>query len=181
MIRPVSLSDAPAIASIYNHYIRHTSITFEEETLADAVIAARIRDVTASFPWLVWEDQSGIRGYAYAGKWRDRSAFRHCVESAIYLHPDASGRGIGTALYRRLLEELRQRGLHTVVAGISLPNPASQRLHEKLGFEKVAHFSQVGWKFNQWIDVAFWQASLERSITLRPASSAGAGPETPRR
>jgi len=102
-----------------------------------------------------------LLGYCYASKWKGRCAYRYSVESTVYLSPDATGKGIGSKLYGTLLAELRQRQFHTVIGGIALPNPASVALHEKLGFEKVAQFRQVGNKFGRWIDVGYWQLLLQ--------------------
>ena len=157
MIRAAQVSDAAAIAGIYNHYVLHTPITFEEEAVSESEMAGRIAEVTASLPWLVDLEGADVVGYAYASRWKSRCAYRFAVESTIYLRPGCTGRGRGAELYRRLLAELSARGLHSVIGGIALPNPASQRLHEKLGFRKVAHFEQVGWKFHQWIDVGYWE------------------------
>ena len=99
-------------------------------------------------------------GYASATKWKGRSAYRFSVETTIYLAPHSVGKRIGTELYRHLLDQLRDLGLHTAIGGVALPNPASVALHEKCGFRKVAHFGEVGFKFGKWIDVAYWQVSL---------------------
>jgi L-amino acid N-acyltransferase YncA len=101
-----------------------------------------------------------VVGYAYASKWKSRSAYRYAVESTVYLDPRFTGQGIGRHLYGSLIAELRQRSLHAVIGGIALPNPASIALHERMGFVKVAHFKEIGWKFNQWIDVGYWELIL---------------------
>ena len=157
MIRSATVADAPEISAIYNHYVLNSCITFEEEAVSAADMAARIRDVTESLPWLVLEDNDHVVGYAYASKWKSRCAYRYAVESTIYLRQDALGRGLGRELYQRLISDLRHAGMHSVIGGVALPNAASQRLHEALGFKKVAHFEQVGWKFDQWIDVGYWE------------------------
>ncbi len=160
MIRPCTPQDAARICDIYNHYVRETVVTFEESPVAEADMARRIADVTARLPWLVWEGDDGILGYAYASPWKTRAAYRHAVEASIYLVPEATGRGLGTRLYEALIEELRKLNLHCVIGGAALPNPASVALHEKLGFTKVAEFKQVGYKFGRWIDVAYWELML---------------------
>jgi L-amino acid N-acyltransferase YncA len=157
MIRSASLSDVAAICEIYNHYVAQSCITFEEQPVGRDDMAARISETLTSLPWFVWEEQGIVLGYAYATKWKTRSAYRFSAESTIYLRNDAVGKGVGLRLYERLLADLRSRRIHSVIGGIALPNPASQRLHEKLGFKKVAHFEQVGWKFGQWIDVGYWE------------------------
>lgn len=160
MIRDAKSRDAEQIAAIYNHYIEHTIITFEEEPLSVAIMAERIAQVVVHHPWLVDEEHGTIRGYAYATQFRPRASYRHSAESTVYLAPNETGRGLGSALYGALLERLRRDGLHNVLGGIALPNPASVALHEKLGFAKVAHFQQVGRKFDTWIDVGYWQLPL---------------------
>lgn len=125
-------------------------------------MAGRILEVTdAGFPWLVAVLEGRVVGYAYATKWRARPAYRHLVETTIYLDQEVFGHGVGENLYRRLLDELRAGGLHTAIAGIAQPNPRSVALHERLGFCKVAHFSEVGHKLGHWVDVAYWQIDLD--------------------
>jgi len=160
VIRPAAPTDAAAIARIYNFYIRSSIVTFEEVEVGADDIAARMDTVAlASLPYLVMEEESGIVGYAYAGKFHARSAYRHTVESTIYLDYGARGAGRGRILYKSLLAALRKRPVHAVIAGISLPNPASVALHEKLGFVKVGHYAEVGRKLGCWIDVGHWQLS----------------------
>jgi L-amino acid N-acyltransferase YncA len=161
VIRPASPADADAIARIYNHYISNTIVTFEESPLASGEIADRIgKVVSASLPWIVLEQAGQVAGYAYASKWQGRSAYRFSVESTVYLAPAATGQGFGTKLYERLISILAEGQAHVVIGGIALPNAASVALHETLGFEKVAHFKEVGFKFGQWIDVGYWQRPL---------------------
>jgi L-amino acid N-acyltransferase YncA len=160
--RIASAMDAEAIARIYSHHIRTGVATFEESEVSTQEMAGRMAKVAElSLPWLVAESRGEVIGYAYAGKWRERSAYRFAAESSVYLDPLVAGKGIGTRLYRDLLQRLRaQQFLHTVIGGISQPNAASVALHERLGFTKVAHFKEVGFKFGRWIDVAYWQLQL---------------------
>jgi L-amino acid N-acyltransferase YncA len=157
MIRRATAADARRICDIYNHYIEQTVITFEEEPLPAEEMERRIAATAPSLPWLVYEEGGRVLGYAYAGRWRDRSAYRYTVESTVYVDAGAAGRGIGAALYGELLQELRRLGVHAVIGGISLPNEGSRRLHEKMGFMKSGHLSQVGYKFGRWIDVGYWE------------------------
>jgi phosphinothricin acetyltransferase len=160
-IRSATAADAERICAIYNHYIATTTISFEEEPVAPAEMAKRIADVNAAnLPWLVMLEEDKLIGYAYATKWRVRAAYRFAVESSVYFDPAHAGQGGGRALYEALLAELRQRDLHLVIGGIAQPNEASVRLHERLGFTKVAHFSEVGLKFGRWVDVGYWQLKL---------------------
>lgn len=157
-VRPVTAQDSEAIATIYNHYVTETIVTFEEEPVTPVEIARRIEEVTATpLPWLVAERGGAIVGYAYATKWRPRRAYRYSAEVTVYTAPELGGQGIGSLLYQRLLPALRERGVHAAMGGIALPNAASIGLHEKFGFKKVAHFEEAGFKFNRWIDVGYWQ------------------------
>jgi L-amino acid N-acyltransferase YncA len=161
VIRTATTGDAEAIARIYNHYVASTIITFEEQAVSAEEMATRIAEIAAaSLPWLVAEQDGRIVGYAYASKWKGRCAYRFSAESTVYLHPDFVGMGYGTRLYERLFAALRELGMHAVIGGVALPNAASIALHEKVGMKKVAHFSEVGFKFDRWIDVGYWQAML---------------------
>jgi len=161
VIRPATAADAAAIARIYDHYIRETVVTFEEEPVAAAEMARRIEAIlAASLPYLVACEDDRVVGYAYAGRWHARSAYRFSVETTIYLDAGVVGRGLGTALYGALFEDLAPRGLHVAIGGIALPNAASVALHEKLGFRKAAHYDEVGFKHGRWIDVGYWQRRI---------------------
>jgi phosphinothricin acetyltransferase len=160
-IRAAVADDAKAIVAIYNHFIATTTISFEEQPVADAEMAQRIADVQAGgLPWLVAEQDGQILGYAYATKWRVRHAYRFSVESSVYLALQSARQGLGTVLYTALLALLREKGYHLVIGGIALPNEASVALHEKMGFRKVAQFGEVGFKFGRWIDVGYWERKL---------------------
>ena len=160
MIRPVQVTDAQALARIYNPFIRDTTITFEEEPVSAGEMAARIAKVTADFPWLVWEEGGEVLGYAYGSTWRTRRAYRFAVETTVYVGPDAQGRGIGSRLYEALRVELKRGGFHSALGCLALPNEPSVCLHEKLGFQKVGHMKEAGWKFDTWVDVGFWERLL---------------------
>jgi phosphinothricin acetyltransferase len=160
MIRPVNAEDAAAICGIYNHYIEHTTVTFEEEPLSPAAMEGRIREISRRYPWLVWEAEGRVLGYAYAHRWHERAAYRFTAEDSLYLLPGEEGRGLGRALLERLLEELRKTELHALMSVITLPNPGSVALHEKFGFQKAAHFGEVGYKMGQWLDVGYWELIL---------------------
>ncbi len=157
MIRTVKLNDAKPICDIYNYYIKNTTVTFEEEAVSTDEMENRINAISYEFPWHVYEVDGKVVGYAYVTKWKARTAYRYSVESTVYIDVNYKGRGIGTSLYKHLLEELKKRGFHSVVGGIALPNDASIALHEKLGFAKVAHFKNIGFKFDKWVDVGYWQ------------------------
>jgi phosphinothricin acetyltransferase len=161
VIRPATTSDSDSIARIYNHYVLNTAITFEESEVSAQQMAERISEVaSASLPWLVAEQADQIVGYAYATKWKARSAYRFSVESTVYLEPSVIGQGLGSKLYGALFALLKERGIHIVIGGIALPNSTSIAFHEKFGLKKVAHFKEVGFKFNKWLDVGYWQVTL---------------------
>jgi len=160
MIRPVRPPDSPEICALYNYYVRGTTVTFEEDPVSPGEMKRRIGEITERFPWFVYEQDGTVVGFAYAGPWKGRSAYRYTVESTVYVHKDFLGRGIGSSLYQRLIMDLREQGLHSVLGCIALPNPASQALHEKVGFTQVAHFTQVGFKFGSWLDVGYWELVL---------------------
>jgi len=159
-IRPATRADAAAICEIYNPYVLTTTISFETEPVSVAEMAQRIEDISAEYPWLVYEEQGRILGYAYATKWKVRRAYQHSVESSVYMAEGSGGRGIGSLLYQALFAKLKEQSIHAVMGGIVQPNAGSVALHEKMGFVKVAHFAQVGRKFDQWLDVAYWQLLL---------------------
>jgi len=161
-IRPYRDGDEVAVADIYRHYILHTTVTFEEEPLTPQAMRERILGyVNAGHPWLVWEDEDGaVQGYAYAGQFHHRAAYRHTMEMSVYLRHGQQGRGLGRALYTTLLEHLRQTGCHVVLGIVALPNAGSEALHRAMGFEQVAHLHEVGFKFGQWIDVGFFEKRL---------------------
>lgn len=164
MIRDARVDDGSALAHIYNPYILETVVTFEEVAVTAADMAARVREVqSAGMPWLVLEEQGALRGYAYAAAWRTRAAYRHCAEVTVYLDGGHLGRGLGTRLYQALFPRLATSGMHVLLGCIALPNPASVALHEKFGMTKVAHFSEVGWKFGRWVDVGYWQLTLPQA------------------
>ncbi len=159
-IRAALTEDAPAICAIYNHYVETTTVSFEEAAIDAREMERRILDVTSKYPWLVYVAAEGILGYAYAGAWKSRSAYRETVETSVYVDMSARGRGIGKALYAELIPALRALGLHAALGGIALPNEASVRLHEAFGFSKVGQLVEVGIKFGKRVDVGYWELLL---------------------
>jgi len=163
MIRPVNIEDAQEIAKIYNYYILNSCVTFEEIPVSIEEMSGRIQAAHSKFPWLVYEKDKKIIGYAYASVWKSRSAYKYTIESTVYLKKEATKNGIGSLLYKELLMQIRDLGIHAVIGGISLPNEASVALHEKFGFEKIAQFKEVGYKFNKWIDVGYWELLINKN------------------
>ena len=156
-IRNVNLTDAAQIAEIYNYYIKNTHQTFETEPLTPEEMRERIEEIRENYPYLVAEENGEIYGYAYATQFKMRQAYEFSAEVSIYVKADAKQKGIGTQIYDKLFEELKETDIHAIVAGISLPNDGSVRFHEKLGFTKVAHFREVGYKLGRWVDVGYWE------------------------
>jgi phosphinothricin acetyltransferase len=161
VIRSATEADAASVARIYNLYVKETTITFEEEEISAPEIVRRMREVeSTSLPWLVAERDGRIVGYSYATRWHARSAYRFSAEITVYVDPGHKRVGVASRLYDRLIPMLQSHGLHAVLAGIALPNEPSVVLHEKFGFSKVAHLEEVGFKFNRWVDVGYWQRIL---------------------
>ena len=156
-IRSVSSADAAQIADVYNYYILNTHHTFEAEALTVEEMETRIVESSEDYPYLVAEFDGLIQGYVYATQFKLRQAYKHSVEVSIYVRNQAKQKGIGSELYKVLLEELAETDVHALMAGIALPNDSSVRFHEKLGYEKVAHFREVGYKLGRWVDVGFWE------------------------
>lgn len=160
-IRPAGAHDSAAIADIYNHYVRDTTVTFETDDVSGDTMAGRIHDTTsAGLPFLVAATPEDVAGFAYASTWKGRCAYRFSREVTVYVRHGLEGRGIGSALYSALIPTLKSQGVHALLGGIALPNEASVALHEKFGFQKTAHFREVGRKFDRWVDVGYWELLL---------------------
>jgi len=159
-LRRATRADAPGVLAIYGPVVRDTWISFEEVVPDEAELADRIATIGARFPWLVAERDGQVAGYAYATTFRARAAYRWTVESSVYVHEAHRGAGLARALMEALIDVLRALGHRKVVAGATMPNDASVRLHEALGFELVGTFPGVGLKFGAWHDVRFWALDL---------------------
>lgn len=160
MIRKVTIEDAQQLVDIYNHYVLNTVVTFDDVPFTVDAFKEKIESIHTVYPFLVFEENNNILGYAYANKWREKPAYKFTVESTVYLHHEAIGKQIGSKLYTGLLKLLREQDYHVVVGGLTLPNEASVKLHEKFGFAQVSHYKEVGLKFNKWLDVGFWQLTF---------------------
>ena len=159
-IRQAEERDAYQISEIYNHYILHTKITFETEAVSIEEMAERIRGKISKYDWFVAEDDGVIAGYAYYGEFRARAAYHHTVESTVYVAQSMMRKGIGSALYDRLIESAGKKGFREMIGVIALPNEGSVALHGKKGFQEVGVFRGIGCKFGEYIDVIFMQKSL---------------------
>lgn len=160
MIRNVTLQDTGAIARIYNEYINHSVISFETEPLSEEDMRSRIAQISARYPYFVYESDGEIAGYCYAHEWKERAAYCHTLETTVYLSPRHTGKGIGSRLMQRLIDECRNRGYRALIACITEGNEPSKSLHTKLGFKQVSHFEKVGSKFGQWLDVVDYELLL---------------------
>ena len=166
LIRLATAADAAAIAAIYAPYVTDTFVSFEEEAPAQEEMARRIAgSVPGLYPWLVAELDGRIIGYASSSAFRSRPSYRWTVETGVYLSPDAHGRGLGRALMERMLDLLTRQNFTAVVAGITLPNPASVALHEKLGFAPAATYRDTGFKLGAWRTVQVFARDLAPRLT----------------
>ena len=163
-IRPAHRDDVPAILEISNWAAIHTPANFaiEPETL-DSWLQS-FDQTHRMHPWLVAQEPGGaVAGFAKASPHRGRCAYAWSAEVSVYVHPHHHRKGIGTALYAELIPILKAQGYVTLIAGITLPNPASQKLHESFGFRRIGVFDRIGWKFGQWHDVGYWEMFLDSS------------------
>ena len=153
-IRPAQEADLEALAAIYDAETRDGYATFDTEPQGVEPFRARL---SGEDHLLVGCDDDLVLGYAYSAPFRTRGAYAATRETTAYLHPDAQGRGLGRALYDELLALLERDGMHRAIAGIALPNPPSIALHRACGFKEIGVFTEVGRKFDRWIDVAFFE------------------------
>jgi len=159
--RPATERDAAAVAAIYRPYVESTPITFEIDPPSESDMRQRIAETTLSYPWLVYESDGRVIGYAYGSAHRSRAAYRWSVDTAIYVDAAHQRRGVGRELYAALFPRLVARGYFNAYAGITLPNPASVGLHEAVGFRPVGVYRNVGYKMGAWHDVGWWELTLQ--------------------
>ncbi len=159
-IRIAKSTDAASILSIYAPYVLNTAITFETALPSIKEFEQRIITCLEIRPWIVFETDGIIAGYAYAAKHRERSAYQWCVESSVYVSDHFQKKGIATSLYTTLFKVLKYQGFINVYAGITLPNDKSIGFHKKFGFTKIAEYTNIGYKLNKWNSVSWWQLQL---------------------
>src|SRR5262245_4759280 len=160
-IRIATADDANELLAMYSPIVRETWISFELEPPSIEEMRNRISNTVQQLPWLVYESNGSVDGYAYASRHRERAAYQWSVDVSAYVRPDIQRRGIARALYRALLAVLRVRGFVHAFAGIALPNDASVRFHESMGFESIGVYRSVGYKLGAWRDVGWWQYRLQ--------------------
>ena len=164
-IRLAAAADAAGIGAIYRPIVATTAISFENDPPTDQEIARRILTTVPEYPWLIYEHDGVIGGYAYASRFRPRPAYRWSVETSAYVHETFRERGVGLGLYQSLFAVLGAQGFANAFAGIALPNPASVRLHERTGFAPIGVYRNVGYKFDRWHDVGWWQCAIQAHDT----------------
>ncbi len=161
ILRPVRPEDVFAITEIYGHYVRHTTVTFEEQAPDVDEMRQRVDEISATCPFIVAESEDGeVLGYCYVHPWKKFSAYRVTFETTIYLREGRSSHGLGRRLMLTLIDECRRRGYHALIACITAENEGSIRFHKSLGFVPVSHFREVGYKFDRYLDVVDMQLLL---------------------
>ena len=159
LVRPGEEHDLPALTAIYNHFVEHSVTTFDVErfTVEQRREWFSHYALTGPHRLLVGEVDGVVAGYATSAALRSKPAYLHSVETTIYCDPAATGRGLGTALYRELLQLLATADVHRAYAGIALPNEASERLHRRFGFRELGTYTEVGHKLGRWVDVRWYE------------------------
>ena len=160
IVRDATAQDAAACATVYAPYVTDTVVSFETEPPTPAEMAARIAAAQRAHAWLVLEADGRVVGYAYAGPYKARPAYRWSCEVSVYLERGRRRSGGGRALYAALFDRLAERGFRTAVAGMTLPNEASEGLHRAMGFEPIGTYRRIGWKHGAWHDVAWTQRPI---------------------
>lgn len=159
-IRSALAGDAEAIAAIYAPHVRAGFVSFEAEAPDASAMRARMTASGGLYPWIVATREDVVVGYAYATGFRERAAYRWAVETTIYVAGAAQGSGIGRRLYDTLLATLEAQGFTQAIGIVALPNDASVRLHEAVGFRSAGVFRDIGYKQARWVDVGHWQCAL---------------------
>lgn len=161
-LRLAEPGDLPGIVELYNHYVRETPITFDVDPYTVETRTPWFQQFAATGPHklVVAVEGENVLGYAGTMPFRPKAAYARSVETTIYVHKDATGRGLGVALYEALFDALRGEPVHRLLAGMTLPNAASEKLHERLGFTSCGVFGEVGYKFGQYWDVRWYERAL---------------------
>ena len=159
-IREVKLSDAQAIADIYNYYIANTTVTYETELVTADEMARRIEEISAKYPYFVYEEAGKVIAYCYAHPWRTRAAYLYTLETTIYLDHSVKHHGIGSLMVNHLIALCKEKGYHALIARATDENVESKVFHEHLGFKQVSHYEEVGWKFDRWLGINCFELIL---------------------
>lgn len=162
MIREIQESDIPSILDIYNWYIENTVITFEEEKLTLKEFTDRVHGIIQNYPFIVLEENNQVIGYAYLDVFNPRVAYRYTADLSIYLDQASRGKGYGSILMEEIIRIAKVKGYVNLMSLITEGNIASEKIHEKFGFDKKAFFPQLGYKFNKWLGVSYYQLELKK-------------------
>ncbi len=162
IIRDTKREDLKRIAEIYNHYIENTTITFEYDAVSEEVMAERFLKYSEKYAYLTAEEDGEVLGYAYGSAIWERAAYKYSVELSVYIDKNHLQKGVGKALYNKLLPTLEEKGFKNFYARIAMPNDSSIALHEKFGFTKCGEFKDIGYKFLRWVDLVVMEKRLER-------------------
>jgi L-amino acid N-acyltransferase YncA len=168
-IRIAKEGDGARLSKIFAPYVNNTAITFQESAPDASYFSKKIVELLPEFPFLVLEEAGCVFAYAYASHHRALPAYRWCAEVSIYVDMDYRKKGGGSQLYTALLQILEKQGYVNVYAGITLPNEASVRIHEKFGFRPFAYFSKIGFKKGAWRDVGWWERRFDKNLQVPPA------------
>lgn len=160
MIRPVRTEDVPFITDLYNHYVLHTTVSFETEALTLQQMRQRMEEISSHFPYYVYEENGELLGYACVHPWKDRKAYHKTLETTVYLADKARHRGIGRLLVEKLIDDSRRLGYYALIACITAENEVSVNFHRKMGFKQVSLFEKVGEKFGRVLDVVDYEYLL---------------------
>ena len=160
MIRNFKIEDTPQLLSIYNFFVLNSVVTFDLEVRAFEAFKHKVSSISSQFPFIVYELENEVLGFAYGNTFRPRPAYNNTVESTIYVKHDSHGKQIGTMLYTRLIELLAKCNYHSVIGILTIPNVASEQLHKKMGFKQVGLLKEVGFKFKEWHDIGIFQLKL---------------------
>ncbi|WP_126663823.1 GNAT family N-acetyltransferase [Haloterrigena salifodinae] len=159
-IRVATPDDAAAVRDIYAPFCESTAVTFEESPPTEAEVADRIASTLETYPWLVCEVDGAVVGYAYASRLRKRRAYQWTVELSVYVADDTRRSGVGRSLYESLFAVLERQGVRDAYAVTTVPNPETERFHERLGFERCVDFPAIGYTEGEWRDVAWWRRGI---------------------
>lgn len=161
ILRPFQWADVPAITAIYNHYVEHSTATFDTELASEHKMADKFGTMLdLGHPTVVVEGSDGVLGYGYASTFRPRPAYRFTCEETVYLHKDAVGKGLGKVLLGEIVTQARAHGFKQMIGIITAENANSVALHERLGFHQAGHYTAVGLKFDRWLDIVHLQLTL---------------------
>jgi len=167
-VRPATPADVPAMLEIYAPYVANTTFSFEYTGPTMDEFMERFLQYTVKFPWLVWEENGEVVGYAYASPMAVRSSYQWSADASIYIRENCHRGGIGRALYTALEEELQRLGYHNIIAIITEENSGSRAFHEKMGYEHILDLPHIGFKFGRWLGISYYCKRIAEGIPAAP-------------